>query len=173
MNFRKVVPVSALVLVGGLAAGSVAIASDYGKEGWGSDQKGQEYSGEHWGKHCKGKGGKGGPAGKLQRMMRHLDLSDDQQNQVDTIVKGSLEQFYDYKSSMRDTRKALKEAVMAESYDAQAVQVLAQQQGQTMAAMIVYGAGIKAEVMQVLTPEQRAEVKERMEKRGKWGGWFK
>ena len=72
-------------------------------------------------------------------------------------VRPQLREVFD---GMRDNRKALREVALADSYDAAAVEQLADIQGDLVAQTVVIGTQARVEVMNLLTPEQRARLAE-------------
>jgi periplasmic protein CpxP/Spy len=96
---------------------------------------------------------------ELMRAVRQLDLSEEQQTQLRGLMESGREAFRDQMRSLRETRKAMQEAMSAEPYDAARVQQLAEAQGTAVTGMILKRAQTWQEIRAVLTPEQRAELK--------------
>jgi Spy/CpxP family protein refolding chaperone len=95
---------------------------------------------------------------ELMRAVRQLDLSEEQQTQLRGLMESGREAFRDQIRSLRETRKAVQEAVNAEPYDAERVQQLAEAQGKAVTGMILKRAETWQEIRSVLTPEQRVEL---------------
>lgn len=154
------------VLVGSIALGglSMAIASgDY-----------NEYRGEHHGKYCK-QGGEGkhekghhkkGMEHRMQRMMRHLGLSEEQATKVRSVFDKHSEQLSALRTEKMSNRQALRESMHAENLDMTVIEKLAKKQGTLKTNKILIKAKIKSEINVILTDEQREKMKTMRGKRG-------
>lgn len=154
-------------LLGSLALGGFgyAIASgDYEKE-----------HGERHGKYCKhGEGYKSGHYKKgmehrLQRMSRHLDLSEEQVSKVKGIFKKYREQLSSLKEDKRNIRKELHEKMHADKQDMSEIEKLARKQGELKTQKILVKAKMKSEIGAILTDTQREKMKTMRSKRGHHG----
>jgi len=97
--------------------------------------------------------------------LRGLDLSEAQRDQVFKIVHAQQPAMREQMKQMRQARRDLAEAATAERYDAARVQAAAEAQGKAATQLALMRAQTMQQVNQVLTPEQRAKLKERFEKK--------
>ena len=108
-------------------------------------------------------GAEGEMHGPMMRL-RGLDLTEAQRDQVFKI-------FHDQQPAMREQMKAigqarrdLAQAATGDQYDAKRVQAAADAQGKAVTQIALLRAQTMQRVSQVLTPEQRAKVKQRFER---------
>ena len=130
-----------LVLAGSLAAGAA-------------------YAAPHDG--LRGHEGRGGPMMQL----RGLDLTEAQRDQIFKIFHEQAPAMREQMKAMRDARRELAQAAGGERYDAERVRAAAEAQGKAVTQLALLRAQAMQKVSAVLTPEQRAKLKERFEKRG-------
>lgn len=154
------------VLVGSIALGglSIAVASgDY-----------NEHRGEHHGKYCK-QGGEGkhekghhkkGMEHRMQRMMKHLGLSEEQATKVRSVFDKHSVQLSALRTEKLSNRQALRSSMHAENMDMTVIEKLAKKQGALKTKKILIKAKIKSEINAILTDEQRAKKKTMRGKRG-------
>ena len=153
------------ILVGSISLGglSLAVASDdeyrgkycnYGKDG-----------GHKMGHYKKGHYLKGIEY-RMQRMMRHLDLSDEQTSKVKTVFESYREQLSSLRSKMKDNRMALRENMHADTQDTAVIETLAKKQGELKTQKILIKAKIKSAINKILNKEQREKMKTIRAKRG-------
>ena len=114
----------------------------------------------------------GEDAGGIERLVHHLsraaeklELSDEQLDQMFAVADGSRGELRELMLQMHDNQKALREMTRLENYDADAVSDLATTQGDLTARMIVLGTRMRAEIMAILSPEQRSKVEDFKEHR--------
>jgi protein CpxP len=104
--------------------------------------------------------------GRMLGFFAHrLDLTDAQQAQIKDILakeKPALKPLFQQLAQSHQQMRQLEESG---AFDEAQVRALANQQSQTMAELIVQKARIKSEMVQVLTPDQKAKFKEMMDKR--------
>lgn len=105
----------------------------------------------------------GPPERMLEHMAEHLDLSDEQREQVraifdrgDELARADRERLHELRSRLRDNR---------DDFDAGAVQAAADEIGQITARMTYRMAEKQHQVREVLTGEQREELDEFAERR--------
>lgn len=119
-----------------------------------------------------GPGGPGGPGGEILRGLGRLDLTDAQREQVRTVLQQHRAEFDALRERGRTAREALGQAMALETVD----EALIRERHAAVAAVeadgAVLGARVRAEVFQILTPEQqqkardaRAEMQKRMQER--------
>jgi len=111
---------------------------------------------DHGGKQCDG---------KMMHMFKKLDLTDAQHDAIKAIKEGQHASKMAQKTQMQSIRQSMKQQVMSDNFDVNAVRKLAQQKGQMVEAMTVSMAQSMHQIYQQLTPEQRtkfAEMKDKM-----------
>ena len=101
----------------------------------------------------------GGPAGALLPL-RRLELSDEQREQVRTVMAESREAAREHLQDMRAAREALGEAVSSPDVDEDRIRTLAADVGRLTGDAAVRRAQVYAAVWQILTPEQQARAEE-------------
>ena len=161
-NKLSTVVITALV-TGSLLAGGHALAK--GKEGCGRDGG--------WGHHGYGMhdGMKGGMHhGGGMGMVRGLDLTAEQKKAMIDIGEKYENDVEAAHQQMRESRKALREAMHTGEYSnsdevAAAVEPAAEAQSQAMKKMVMLRAQQHAEVHNLLTPEQREQLQQRHDKK--------
>ena len=97
-------------------------------------------------------------ADKLMRAVRHLDLSDEQNESIKTITKVMKA---DMRAIMHETRAgriALQELLKSSVYDEEAVAVIAGKEGDLAAERLMITSRAMSEVYKQLTDEQRIEL---------------
>lgn len=112
-----------------------------------------------------GKGGCDRGSMMSMRAMPQLDnLTDAQRSQLDTLRKEQRDAMRKQMDAMSDGRDELR-AAMDKGADAATIRKLAERQGAQMAAMIVARAEMQQKLEAILTPEQRAQLKEQAPQR--------
>ncbi len=113
---------------------------------------------------AQGMHGHGGPDGDFHHMLsfftRQLDLTTDQQAQAKAIWEKEKPVMEPLHQQMKQYHAAARALENAGPYDENKTRVLATQHAQTMIEMEVQHARIKAEMMQILTPEQKTKMAE-------------
>ncbi len=115
----------------------------------------------HWG----GPGGPGfdghgpghGPGGMMARM-RHLDLTDAQEDAAFALMHGNGERMYQLHKKAQRSGEALRELGDKESFDAAKARALADELGRAQADLALLRAELHAKFRALLTPEQRARL---------------
>lgn len=161
---KKALIVTALVatLGGGLITAKVIAG-----EGGYCDRGGMHKS--HFGGH------KGGPMAfgmhKMERLAERLDLSDEQRDKVFAILDEARPEMRDTMFELRDERKNFMQLdPQADNYAAETDR-MAKLAGEKAEQMVRKMAELKARILAELNDEQRAELEQMMEKRGK-GRWM-
>lgn len=113
----------------------------------------------------KGKRQEHGPVGRIQHMLKPLDLTDEQRDKIETIIDTATPKFKGMMDEMQTQRKRLHVLAMADDFSADQVESAAEAQAQLMKQMILEGAQLRASVFDQLTSEQREEIKQHMQKR--------
>jgi periplasmic protein CpxP/Spy len=159
MNGRKVnSKVLGSAIVAAMIAPLVVISASFAQPGGG-----------HRGGRGFGPGPGMGPFEGL-RMLRELDLSDEQRQQVKDVLDKARET--GTQSQLMQARKALQDAVESSTIDEDNIRNLADQVGVAEGNAAVERAHIHQQILQILTDEQRQELdkmkveaKQRMEER--------
>ncbi|MGA9494722.1 MAG: Spy/CpxP family protein refolding chaperone [Terriglobales bacterium] len=99
----------------------------------------------------------GGPGG-FHRMLKQLDLTSDQQAQVKAIWQKEKPTIQPLMQQMRQNHAALKALEAAGPFDENKTRALVTQNSQTMIDLAVEHERIKSEIMQILTPDQKAKL---------------
>ena len=102
----------------------------------------------------------GGPVGSLLLPLRHLNLSDEQRDQVQTLIGESREAVRTNARETRAAREAVEEAVTAGTVDEERIRTLAAELGKLAGDAAVQRAQVYAAGWQILTPEQQARADE-------------
>lgn len=144
MKKRSVIPVMilAIALVGGFGFSAMAVSDDFGP-GWGPG----------WGR-CNEDGRGPGMRG-FGRMAAVLDLTDEQEEQVEAIIEAERSSLQPLRDQMREARNELHAIVRSGSFDEAAVREVAARMSQTRTEMIVAKTRVKSKIYAVLTPEQQ------------------
>ena len=119
-----------------------------------------------------GPGGPGrmGPMGMIGPMIERLGLSDAQKDQVKAIMQSHADEFKALAERAGTAHRALDQAVMADTVDDGAIRQKSAEAAAVDADMAVASAHARAEVFQILTTEQRDQLKEFAAKRAERGG---
>ena len=106
------------------------------------------------------RGGPGGRFGMFGLPLRELDLTDAQHQQVRTVMESHRDAQKDIGDRMMTARKALQEAIAAETFSEEAIRAAAGAVGAVEADAAVLQAKVRAEIFAILTPEQVKKAKE-------------
>ena len=102
--------------------------------------------------------GWGGPHARMHNMARQLNLTDQQKQQVKTIMQQQRSTTRPLMQQMAENRKAMLAATSNGAFDQAKVQSIANQQAQLMAQLIVARETVQHQIYtQVLTADQRAK----------------
>lgn len=107
---------------------------------------------------------------RIDRMARHLDLSDEQKSKVQAVFDMHREQLDTIQSEKMNNRKLLRENMHADKQDQAMIEKLAKQQGDLITQKIMIKAKIKSEIGKLLTSDQREKMKTRHAKYGQGHG---
>lgn len=100
-----------------------------------------------------------------ERMLEQLDLTDDQQEQIDRLTADHRSAMKDRRELVRDGRMAMRDLVHAEEFDEAAIREAAMAVAEAEADMAVERARLRHEIHKVLTPEQREKAAEMFQER--------
>jgi Spy/CpxP family protein refolding chaperone len=159
---RLTIGISAAALAIGLSAGAFVRAQDGGQQ--------QAPFGEGRRGGPGGFRGPGGPMGLLPMLGRELELTDTQRDQIKAIAESHKEDWKALADRGRAAHRALNEAIMADTVDETLIRQKSSELAVVDADFAVARARARAEVFQILTPEQRAKVQERAAGRGRGKG---
>jgi Spy/CpxP family protein refolding chaperone len=105
------------------------------------------------------RGGPMGPGAVLDLPLPQLNLTDQQRDQVKTILDSHQDELKMLGDREASARQALERSVAADAIDEGAIRQHAADLGAVQADMAVERAHIRAEVMQILTPDQQKQAK--------------
>ena len=107
---------------------------------------------------AQGRHGFGGHGGDFHRMLRQLDLTADQHSQVKAIFEKQKPALQPLMQQMRQNHQAMKALESSGPFDEGKTRALATQNAQTMIELQVAHARMESEIMQILTPDQKAKL---------------
>jgi len=107
---------------------------------------------------AQGRHGFGGPGGDFHRMLKQLDLTSAQHDQVKAIFEKEKPAMKPLMEQMRQNHDAMKALEASGPFDEAKTRALATQDSQTMIELQVEHARIKSEIMQILTADQKAKL---------------
>jgi len=100
----------------------------------------------------------GGPLGEFRMILRQLGLTDSQKEQIKGIMQAHSADWKSLAERALATHKALHEALTADAVDDSVIRQRSADVAAVQADMAVAGAHARTEVLQLLTPEQQAQV---------------
>lgn len=103
------------------------------------------------------------------KMIHHLDLTREQHEQIGSIMDEQRPKMRGFMLDMMDAKSALQDILKSPNYDPAAVESLVTSQAANAESMFVDAGSAFAKIAGVLTPEQRQQLAERLERRGRWG----
>jgi Spy/CpxP family protein refolding chaperone len=107
---------------------------------------------------AEGRHGFGGPGADFHHMLRQLDLTSDQQTQVKAIWEKEKPAMQPLMQQMKQNHDAMKALEASGPFDEAKTRALATQNSQTMVELQVAHARIRAEIVQILTPDQKTKL---------------
>jgi protein CpxP len=127
---------------------------------------------DHHGMQSERMGHVEGRRGQLKRLMDHVDLTDAQRTEIKNIIETSRNDTESVRQQMRDSRTAMYGLASSRDYSVERARELADQQAKLNAELTVARIDTMHRTLQVLTPEQRAELaklrEQRIEKKKTW-----
>jgi Spy/CpxP family protein refolding chaperone len=150
----------------GLGAGAFVHAQDQNSDRPGRPSRGGAGGPGRFG----GPGGPGGPMGMLPMLGRALDLTDAQKDQVKAIADAHKDEWKAIFDRERTARQALNAAIMADTVNDALVRQKSAEVAAVEADASVARAHAFGEVLQILTPAQKTQLKDlqtRMKDRGR------
>jgi protein CpxP len=116
--------------------------------------------------HMRADGMFGMPGGPMLGHFAHqLDLTDAQQAQVKAIMAKEKPTFQPLMLQMAQSHQQLQQQLLTSGFEEAKVRELASAQTQNMTELMVQGARVEAEVLQVLTPDQKTKLSTLMAQR--------
>ena len=115
-----------------------------------------QQSGDNNGKRMRGHHGKHGAF----KMMKQLDLTDAQKEQMKAIRQAGRESTKSLRESLKANRQQLEQITANGQFNEAQVQAIAAQQSGIMAQLLVEKTRVKSQIYQILTAEQKAKVEE-------------
>lgn len=106
----------------------------------------------------------------VDKVFSRVDASDDQKSQISTIANKAVSELKPMRQSIRQARADGLNLLSADPIDRAAIDGLRAQQMETANQASTVMSEALADIADVLTPEQRLEVRDRLSKRMKWHG---
>lgn len=161
---KKVLKIAGLGL---LSSALVFSAATYAhmdeKNGYGKKDCDRHGKGD---KHEKGDNRDHRGLGHMQKLMRDLDLTDDQQAAAKDIFADAKKAMEAMQDSLKESRQTMRSLMQSNEYDEDALQQAANVQANLMASKIVFMARVKADIFEILTPTQQEKLSEKLASRG-------
>lgn len=107
---------------------------------------------------------------RLDMMSEVLDLSDDQQQQIEALYQTQYEQNSATREQMRAGQQELRDKMRADDFNEAEFRSLAEKQAQLKTDRMVEKAKIKQQIFAILTPEQQEKANKLMSLRGEGKG---
>ena len=158
-NVRIITVVATTALLG---AGSVWSANTESGDDRDGSRDGNHRSWGHRGGHGPGAAFRD-PAKMIERMARHLDLDETQQQTINNIVEAARPEFETLREQARENRTAMRELETTDPDYSAKLNNLAVQNGELMASGTILFGRVRAELAAELTEEQRAKLEARMQ----------
>jgi Spy/CpxP family protein refolding chaperone len=109
-------------------------------------------------------GGPGGPGPLMPMLVNRLNLTDSQKEQVKNILNAHREETRALADRARAAHQAVEEAVAAETFNEGTVRARAADAAAVDADMAVARANVYAQVLQILTADQKTQLRQLQEK---------
>lgn len=120
------------------------------------------------GKHHDGEGMHGGKGMMGKHLLRGVDLTDEQKAELKTLREQKRESMKankgEFRTQMMADRQQVQELMLADNFDEAAVRALAEKMVDQQVERRVAMVKSQHEMMSILTPEQKVQVKENMDK---------
>jgi len=109
---------------------------------------------------------------RMERMAEILDLSEDQQAQIEAIHQAAREENQQYREQLQASHEKIRELCEADTVDREAIRSEVASQVDAKTALIVTRAEVRSETFKLLTPEQQEIAKKIAPRKGhKKHGW--
>jgi len=103
--------------------------------------------------------------GPMAHMAKRLDLSEEQQLSIAAILNESRNEAELLRAQLEELRRSVGDSIRAGEYDEDEVRILVENQAPAFVDMTMLGIRTMSQVYEQLTPEQRDQADEMMEKR--------
>jgi len=121
------------------------------------------------------------PSARLEHMVdkifSRVDATDEQKSQITTIANSAYKDLAPMRTEMKAARGQALQLLTADTIDGDAIDTLRSSQAQKIDGALTRATSALTDIAKVLTPEQRAQVREkmsaRMDKRHKRGFWHR
>ncbi len=137
-----------------LGLGPIAANEAFAQGGPGPMGEGMMHEGMHRG------------AGPMMHMMRELDLTEAQRDQIFKIQYDQMPAMREQMKQVRKARDELRQLALADKFDEARARQLADTQGKAMSALALMHMQTMRRVRDILTPEQRQKVQQIQERHG-------
>jgi Spy/CpxP family protein refolding chaperone len=108
--------------------------------------------------------------GRMDRMARVLELSEDQQQQIQAIFASAREANRPIREKLHDTRKAMRAAAKIDPIDREKIRALAAEGANLQADLLISRVDIRKQVSAALTSEQQQRLEKLRPLRGEHHG---
>ncbi len=98
--------------------------------------------------------------GELGPAIRHAEVTEDQQQQIKTVMDSHREEFQAIGARMKTAHDGMRALVEADIIDENAIRAKTQEVAVIEADQAILGAKVRSEILALLTPEQLAKVKQ-------------
>lgn len=95
-----------------------------------------------------------GQFGRLERLGRYLELTEDQVSEIKSSVQSEKEERQPLVVQLKENRILLKNMAKGGVFDEDAIKELASQQGELIAELIIIKQRIRTKIANILTPDQ-------------------
>jgi Spy/CpxP family protein refolding chaperone len=159
MSFTKRT-LSTILIAGALMGAGVAMAQPAPASGAPGAPALQDGRGDH--------GERGGPGGwhrghgGPERMLRGLNLSQEQKDQVFNLVHAQQPAMREKMKALHQARKEVRKITLSDNYDAARVRQIATAQSQTLIELGTMRADLEHKIYTLLTSEQKQQLAQRM-----------
>jgi periplasmic protein CpxP/Spy len=143
----------------GTAAGLLAIGVGAGAFVHAQDQTGNPPERHFRGGGPGGRGGPGGPMGMLPMFGRELNLTDAQRTQIKAIADAHKDEWKALFDREREARQGLNAAITADTVDEGLIRQKSAETAIVDADIAIARAKAHAQMLQILTPDQKAQLK--------------
>lgn len=103
--------------------------------------------------------------GKMKHALHDLDLSEEQQSEIKTIMTDAKPAMKSMHKTMKISRENLHSLMKGSDYDADAFNQAANDQANLMAQQLIFMAQTKAQIFKILSPEQQQQLTDKFESR--------
>lgn len=102
---------------------------------------------------------------KMKRMLKKLNLTAEQQVQVDQLIDKATPEATKLHEEMHANMMKIKEISYSSNYDAKEISALSKHQGDLLSQMLILRAKLNSDIFKILTPEQQQQLRTMMEEK--------